>query len=95
MKRAGEVGPAVELNDLLACDEFDVMDQIHEIDLPTHVMCGSENVITPVSYSDDLARKITNATEEVIPGGSHHVQLEKYHEVNQQIDGFLARLKKL
>ena len=30
-QRAEEVGPEVELNDLLACDKFDVMDQLENI----------------------------------------------------------------
>lgn len=49
--RAAEVGPEVELNDLLVCERFDVMDQLGEIDLPTQVLCGSDDVMTPVKYA--------------------------------------------
>ena len=31
MRRAEEVGPGVELNDLQACDRFDVMESIETI----------------------------------------------------------------
>ena len=93
VRRATEVGPKVELNDLLACDKFDVMDKVHTIRLPAHVMCGSEDVMTPVKYSDFLAREISGATKQVIPEGSHFVQLEKYQQVNEQIEGFLAALR--
>ena len=47
-QRAAEVGPEVELNDLLACDKFDVMGQLENIDLPTQVLCGSDDIMTPV-----------------------------------------------
>ncbi len=47
-QRAVELGPEVQLNDLLACGGFGVMDQLGEIDLPTQVLCGSEDMVTPV-----------------------------------------------
>jgi pimeloyl-ACP methyl ester carboxylesterase len=93
MLRANEVGPAVELTDLQSCDKFDVMDQVSKIQLPTQVVCGSRDIMTPVKYSDYLAREIDGAQEEVIPGGNHFVQLEKYQQVNEKIERFLATLK--
>ena len=93
MLRANEVGPAVELTDLQSCDKFDVMDQVSKIQLPTQVICGSRDIMTPVKYSDYLTREIDGAQEEVIPGGNHFVQLEKYQQVNEKIERFLATLK--
>ena len=93
VRRATEVGPEVELNDLQACDQFDVMDRVQEIQLPTQVVCGSEDIMTPVKYSDYLAYQIKHAREEVIPGGSHFVQLQKYQDVNEQIERFMTTLK--
>ena len=92
-QRALEVGPDVELNDLLACDQFDVMDQLGKINLPVKVMCGSDDEMTPVKYSDYLTENIKNARETIIPGGSHYVQMEKYKKVNEEIEEFLASLK--
>ena len=93
VRRASEVGPAVELNDLQACDQFDVMEDVHNITLPTQVVCGSEDVMTPVKYSDYLASQIKNAREEIISGAHHFVQLQKYQQVNEQIQRFMATLK--
>ena len=93
MRRATEVGPAVELNDFQACDSFDVMDEVHNIHLPTQVVCGSDDVMTPVKYSDYLGSQIKEASVQVIPGGSHYGQLEKYQKVNEQIERFLSSLK--
>jgi pimeloyl-ACP methyl ester carboxylesterase len=93
MLRAHEVGPAVELADLQACDRFDVMDQIHKIQVPTQIVCGSQDTMTPVKYSDYLAREIVGAKQEVIPDGNHFVQMEKYRQVNENIERFLATLK--
>ncbi len=92
-RRAVEVGPEVELNDLLACDKFDVMDQLGKINLPTQVLCGSEDVMTPVKYSDYLTHNMKNARQTVIPGGTHFVQMEQYKKVNEEIENFMASLK--
>lgn len=93
MRRANEIGPAVELNDLLCCDRFDVMDRVHQIQLPTLVLCGSEDIMTPVKYADFLAQRIPGASEEIIPQAGHFVQLEKYQQVNQRIEEFLNALR--
>jgi pimeloyl-ACP methyl ester carboxylesterase len=69
------------------------MDEIQNIGLPTQVMCGSEDIMTPVKYTEYLGSKIKDARVQVIPGGSHYVQLEQYQKVNEQIERFLASLK--
>ena len=93
VRRAEEIGPQVQLNDLLACNNFDVMDEVRNIDLPTMVLCGSEDPMTPVKYSDYLTENIKGAQASVIPSGLHYVQLERYHEVNDKIEDFMSSLK--
>ena len=93
MRRASEIGPAVGLNDFQACDNFDIMDEVSNIHLPTQVVCGSDDVLTPVKYSDYLGSQIPEADVQVIPGGTHYVQLEKYQKVNEQIERFLGSFK--
>ena len=92
-RRSMETGPAVELNDLLACDRFDVMAEIQNIGLPTLVICGAEDTMTPVKYADYLADRIPGAKKVIIPGATHFVQLQKHREVNASIEEFLASLK--
>ena len=92
-QRAAEVGPEVELNDLMACDSFDMMDCVGEIKLPTRVICGSDDVMTPVKYSDFLTSSIEGARKSVIPGGTHFVHMEKFQKVNEEIEDFLATFK--
>ena len=92
-QRASEVGPEVELNDLMACDNFDMMDSVRKITLPTRVICGSDDVMTPVKYSEFLTNNIENATQSIIPGGSHFAHMEKYQKVNEEIEDFLETFK--
>jgi pimeloyl-ACP methyl ester carboxylesterase len=93
MRRTMEIGPQVELNDLIACDQFDVMNKVHKVELPTHVMCGSEDSATPVKFTEYLAANIPGAQHQIIEGGRHFVQLEKYQRVNDQIERFISTLK--
>jgi len=87
-----QIGPAVTLNDFLCCDKFDIIDKVHTIKLPTLVICGNEDEMTPVKYAHYLTNKIEAAREVIIDGASHQVFLEKPKEVNQAIAQFLRSL---
>jgi pimeloyl-ACP methyl ester carboxylesterase len=87
-----EVGVAVQLNDFTCCDKFDVMDKVDLITVPTLVICGSEDNMTPVKYSQYLADKITRGRLVVIDGGSHLCFLEKPLEANRAIEEFIEGL---
>jgi pimeloyl-ACP methyl ester carboxylesterase len=86
------VGAAVQLNDFRCCDKFDIMDKVNQIAIPTLVMCGAEDDMTPLKYSQYLVNKIVGAKLVVIEGGSHHCFLEKPVEVNRAIEEFLKNL---
>ncbi|OGO60515.1 MAG: hypothetical protein A2Z36_00770 [Chloroflexi bacterium RBG_19FT_COMBO_48_23] len=87
-----EVGTAVQLNDFRCCDRFDIMDRVHQIEAPTLIICGTEDDMTPVKYSQYLADKIAGARLAVFEDGSHLVFMEKPDEVNRAIEDFLRRI---
>lgn len=93
LNRAEEIGPAVELNDLLSCDRFDVMQEVGNIHLPTEIICGDADEMTPVKYSNYLAENIEGSQEYIISGADHYVQLKRYQQVNAKIEEFLSSLK--
>ncbi len=86
------IGPAVQHNDMLCCDRFDIMDKVHQIKLPTLALCGSQDVMTPVKYTQYLAAKIEGARQAIIEEGTHMVMAEKPEEVNRAIEEFLKSL---
>jgi len=92
INKVTEVGARVQLNDFRCCDEFDIMDRVHQITAPTLVICGTEDDITPVKYSQYLANKIAGARLFIFDGGSHFVFMEKSEEVNRAIEEFLRGL---
>lgn len=91
-KRREENGPASTLNDLLACDRFDIMDRAGEIKVPLLALCGTEDIMTPPKYTNFMADRIPGAKAVVIEGGTHMVFAEKPDEVNRAMDEFLKGL---
>ena len=84
--------PAVTHGDFVACNTFDVMAQISEIRVPTLVVCGTQDRMTPPKYSQFLASGLPNATLVLIDGAGHMVMVEKPDEVNRALREFLQRL---
>lgn len=77
--------------DLLACNTFDVMEQLQNIrDLPTLIICGEEERNAPVKFSQYLHTHIAGSTLQIIPAAGHYVQREKPVEVNRAIAEWLA-----
>lgn len=91
-RRSAENGPASFLNDLRACDRFDVMDRLGEITVPVLAIVGDEDVMTPPKYAHYLADKCPDARVAVIPGGTHMVFAEKPNAVNRVIEDFIDRI---
>lgn len=89
--KALEVDAAVRLNDFRCCDKFDIMDKIHQVGVPTLVICGMDDEMTPVKYSQYLASKIAGARLALFEG-SHFVFMESPEKVNQAIEEFLQCL---
>lgn len=85
-----EPGAGVLYRDLAACNSFDVMNRLQEIQhLPTLILCGSEERNAPVKYSEYLHLHIAGSTLRIIPGAGHYVQREKPLEVNLAIAEWL------
>ncbi len=91
-RRIEENGLPVMLNDLRACDKFDIMGRLTDIGIPLLAVSGTEDVMTPPKYSQYLADNMRNARAVIIQGGTHFVFAEKPEEVNRAIEGFLIEL---
>jgi pimeloyl-ACP methyl ester carboxylesterase len=63
--------------DFAACDRFDIMDRVGTIQVPTLVVCGGDDMLTPPKYAQFLVQKIEGARLEIIDGAGHMVMIEK------------------
>lgn len=84
--------PTVLSGDFAACNRFDIMDRVGTIEVPTLVVCGGDDLLTPPKYAHFLAEKIEGARLEIIDGAGHMVMIEKPNEFNRSVMEFLETL---
>lgn len=80
--------------DLSACDRFDVMERIGEVSIPTWIVVGEEDRLTPQKYSQFLKGKIAHARLDVIPAAGHLVMMEQPAEFNRCLKEFIEQLNR-
>ncbi|MGQ9491001.1 MAG: alpha/beta fold hydrolase [Anaerolineae bacterium] len=90
LRRLREVNPHVLHNDFAACDAFDRRAEVNQIVMPTLIVCGEADRMTPVKYSQYLREQITGSSLVVVPGAGHMVMLEQPRAVAQAVTEFLA-----
>ncbi len=87
-----ELEPHILYRDLAACNVFDIMPRLKEIGVPTLIICGNEDRLTPPKYSMYLAEQIPGAELKMIPDAGHYVMREQPEMVNQAIETWLDNL---
>jgi pimeloyl-ACP methyl ester carboxylesterase len=90
--RLSQAGAEVVHADFAACDAFDVMDRLERIALPTLVLCGAIDQMTPPKYAQHLAQYIPGARLELIEGGGHMAPAEQPAALALAIAEFLEEL---
>ncbi len=69
----------------------DAQNILAEIDLPTLVLCGTEDSITSLEEMRQFSRTMPDAEFHAIPGAGHMAPLEKPELVNNLIQDFLSK----
>ncbi len=78
-------------SDFWAAHTFDVRDRLSAISAPTLIMVGSEDVMTPPTYSHYLQARLPNAVLHQFAGAGHNVHLEQPDAVGAALREWLAR----
>jgi pimeloyl-ACP methyl ester carboxylesterase len=76
--------------DFLACDRFDLSKEVERIILPTLVICGDKDELTPIKYSEFLHHRIKGSKLEIVPDAGHMVMMEAPEAFNGKIKDFVA-----
>lgn len=71
----------------------DTTASLFNIKVPTLVLVGQHDAITPPSSSQAIQEKIANAEIHIIPRAGHMSNLENSEEFNRHLMEFLARLR--
>lgn len=86
------INPQIAVANWETCDAFDCRARLEELQLPTKIIVGEEDKLTPVWYSEYLLNQIRGSTLEKIPEAGHYVMSEKPQEFNKAILSFLERM---
>ena len=88
------ISQRVILGDFRACDAFDVMSRLPSIAIPTLVLCGSEDRLTPPRYAEYLRDHIHGARMVMVKSAGHYVQVERPDETTAAIRDFVGELRR-
>jgi proline-specific peptidase len=69
---------------------YDLRHRLHEIEVPTLVLCGRHDWITPLEESEAMAKAIPNATLMVFDHSGHSPMMEENEAFLAALRGFLA-----
>ncbi len=78
--------------DFAACNQFDLIARVAEIHAPTLVVCGKQDQMTPLKYSEFLAAQIPGARLVLVDHAGHSVMLEQAQAVNVAFAEFVSSL---
>jgi 3-oxoadipate enol-lactonase len=73
-------------------ERVDYRPQLGRIDLPTLVVCGEKDIISPAKEMQEIAAAIPGAQYVEIPAAGHMTPLEMPEPVNSALDAFLQSL---
>jgi pimeloyl-ACP methyl ester carboxylesterase len=85
-------GPIVTANDFRACDAFDAMDQVSQINLPVLVLSAVHDTLTPVKYANWTTANIDGARHVTLDGAGHMSPIEQPEAFNAAVLSFLKTL---
>lgn len=86
------VGVESTRRDYVACDKFDVIQELATLHTPTLIIVGSLDQLTPPKYATYLHDRIAASTLSIIEGAGHIAMAERPAEVNAAIGRFLRSL---
>ena len=93
-KQMLDMRPPVLLGDFLACNEFDVTSQLGKIDVPALIICGAEDKMMPLKFSESLRDGIANSQLHVVDKTGHMVMAEQPDIVADLLKQFIDTLPK-
>lgn len=88
-QRLAETRPSVLYGDLLACDAYDITDQLSKVNAPTFILYGTQDKMVPWKNSEFLRENITGARMDHISNAGHMLMLEQPDQTAKKLSDFL------
>lgn len=86
------VGQAQTVRDFRACDAFDALERLGDIQVPVLAVSGAADKLAPAKHAAALAGRVLGAQARIVPQAGHFVMAERPAETNEVIAAFLAGL---
>lgn len=80
-----------QVNAILDMDDS-VRGLLHTVAVPTFVLVGSQDILTPQADAEEIAELIPDAELAVVQGGAHGFMVENFWEFNRLVQEFLERV---
>jgi pimeloyl-ACP methyl ester carboxylesterase len=84
--------PETMLKDMRAAKAMDLGEAAARLDVPTLILCGSRDKLTPPALSARLSELIPLSRLRIIEGAGHMLPLEEADRVNQELLQFAGAL---
>ncbi len=84
--------PEVCYQDLVACDKFDILNDVEKINIPTLIISADKDIMTPPKRGEYIHQKIYGSEYFEIKGSGHFLMQEKAQEFNGVLIDFLNDL---
>lgn len=85
-------GRAVTSRDFRVCDAYDVRDRLDEVDVPTLVVYGEHDRLTPPAWNEYLTEHIPDARSRELPAAAHQPMIEQPDAFNDAVSTFLEEI---
>lgn len=82
----------VRYYDMAACDRFDIIGEMDKVKCPCLIVCGREDRLTPIKYSEFLMNKIAGSRMQIIEGAAHMPMLENPRALASVLAEFLENI---
>lgn len=89
-----KAGSTVVHGDFMACNRFDMRDRIAQITLPTLILCGEKDQLTPPTLSEKLSGAIDGSRCDIIPSAGHMVMIENPEAFNKSVLDFILEAER-
>jgi pimeloyl-ACP methyl ester carboxylesterase len=84
-----ETRSSVLYGDLLACNAFNITDQLTQVTVPTFILCGALDKMVPLKSSEILRDNITGAQMDIMSNVGHMLMLEQPDKTSEKLSAFL------
>ncbi len=89
------VGQAQTRRDFEACNAFDVLERLEEIELPLLVLAGERDAMVPAKFALAAADRVPGAQARILAATGHLLFIERPDDTNEALRTFVSSIDSL